>query len=227
MNFDFIISIMFPRCCMGCGILLRKGVLCEPCAAAVSVPRAFFCPQCGSARGSCHPDVFYHLGAAGSYANPVLKALIHSLKFRGRKAAAEPLALLLARYAASSPASLAAFAGHTVVPVPLSRKRLRARGFNQAELIARRFASQLSLPIATRLLARVKHAKPQSETKNLVERKNNIRGCFSVSDPAAAAGKCFILIDDVTTSGATFLEAARALKDAHAARVFALAVAQA
>lgn len=227
MNFDFLISIIFPRRCAGCGTLLRKGVLCEPCDRAVSVPRPFFCFLCGRAGHACSPLAWYHAGAAASYDNPVLKALIHALKFRGVKAAAEPLADLLARSVAASRASLAGLAGHTVVPVPLSRTRLRARGFNQAELIAERFAELLCLPITTRHLVRVKHAKPQSETKNIAERKENIRGCFSVNDPAAVVGKHFILIDDVTTSGATFLEAAHALKDAGAARVVALAVAQA
>ena len=110
--------------------------------------------------------------------------------------------------------------------MPLSKQRYRSRGFNQSELIAGYFAEAFGLSLKTNILMRTLNKKPQSETGNLLERKDNIHGCFSVM-PAAAINKNIILVDDVTTSGTTFLEAAQVLKAGGARRIIALAVSQA
>jgi ComF family protein len=226
--FDFFASLFFPRLCLACGRSLRAGALCSSCRATIAVSRTLFCGECGiplhPVRGNCHPLFPYVLGSAGSYQNRALKELVHALKFRGIAAAAEPLATALVEYATSIDLPLAGF---TVMPIPLSRERLRSRGFNQSERISKIFSERLGLPMDTRSLARVRHAKPQSETKDLVERKENIRGCFAVTERDAVCGKNIVLIDDVTTSGATFLEAARILKEAGAAKIIALAAARA
>lgn len=216
MNFDFFVSLFFPRPCIACGAAIAAGALCEPCRAGIVASRGI---------RISHPAPRCALGAAGTYQNDVLKALIHALKFRGVQAAAEPLADALAACAARLPEACAR--GATVVPVPLSRERLRARGFNQSERIAAIVARRLGLTLDTRALVRIRDTKPQSETRNVAERRENVRGCFAVADPRAVRGEHIILIDDVTTSGTTFLEAARALTDAGAGRIVALAVAQA
>ncbi len=224
MNLDLLAAIFFPRRCAGCGVLLRTGILCEACTCAFPAPRAFFCACCGKPGNACDPRAFYHKGSAGSYDDPLVRSLIHALKFRGRKAAVEPLAELLR---ASVPHAGTAWQGYSVIPLPLSRQRLRVRGFNQAALIAQRFAELSALPFRTDCLLRTRHAKPQSETANAAERQENIRGCFAPAERVLTEGKRFILIDDVTTSGATLHQAAMALKAGGAARVVALTVAQA
>lgn len=224
MNFDFLVSILFPRSCLVCRKSLRAGVLCEACRRTITLHRTLFYGQCGAAR----PPFPYLLGAAGNYENRALKTLIHALKFRGVKAAAEPLADLIEEYILSLKINLD---GHIVMPVPLSPKRFRARGFNQSECIARRLAERLGLRLETKRLVRTKHAKPQSETESVEERRNNIRGCFAVAGAGVGAGtvngKNIVLIDDVTTSGATFFGAAQVLRAAGAAKIFALAAARA
>lgn len=234
MNFDFIASLFFPRICLACERSIREGMLCDGCRRSIKIARELWCAACevplpvGAIGSRCHPSFPYILGAAGNYENNALKALIHALKFRGVQAAAEPLALILAEYASGLALN---FEGFAVVPVPLSRERYRARGFNQAESIATLFAERMGLPLQTSWLARVKHAKPQSETESAAERKENIRGCFAVPDigtgTAAVRGKKIILVDDVSTSGATFLEAASTLKSADAATLIAFAAAKA
>jgi ComF family protein len=216
MNFDFFASLFFPRPCVACGAAIAAGALCEPCFAKIAAVRG---------TNISHPVPACFLGAAGTYQNEVLKALIHALKFRGVQAAAGPLADALAAYAARLPEEYIASA--TVMPIPLSRERLRTRGFNQSERIARMVAERLGLPLDTRSLARTRNTKPQSETRSVAERRENVHGCFVVTDPRAVRGKRILLIDDVTTSGTTFLEATRALTGAGAAPVVALAVAQA
>jgi len=234
MNFELLASVLFPRSCLICRKYLRTDVLCEGCRRTIAVASTSFCGQCGAAlpcadpphisASPCHPAFPYVLGAAGSYDDKALTTLIHSLKFRDMRAAAAPLADLMAEYVLFLKIDLREY---LVMPIPLSRQRFRARGFNQSACIAKRFAEQLLLPLETRCLFRTKHAKPQSETENLKERKGNIRGCFTVVDTEAIRGKNIVLVDDVCTSGATFLEAAQALKSAGAAKIFALAAARA
>lgn len=214
MFFEFITNLFFPRMCLACRDPIGTGVVCGACFEAISLRNA---PPIRSA------DTPYALGAAGNYSDEILQALIHALKFRSIKDAAIPLGKLLVAYAKNIHGDLS---GHTVVPIPLSRRRLRARGWNQSELIAEYFATALELPLELRALARAKHAKPQSETKNVEERAKNILGAFGVPHPELVFGKNIILIDDVSTSGATFLEASRALKQAGAKDILALAVAK-
>ena len=116
------------------------------------------------------------------------------------------------------------------MPIPLSRRRFRARGFNQAEFLARPIADFLELPLDTTTFTRIRHTKPQTETESAAERRENLRGCFAVLDTGnsrAVRGKNILLVDDVTTTGTTFLEAARTLKAAGAGTVYALAAAKA
>lgn len=236
MNFEAILDILFPPECLACGTWLVGGTLCAACRGAIGGPPAIAIKSMdiigggtdGDAGGGC-----YFLGAAGRYHNHVLKTLIHALKFGGIKGAAAPLAEILAHRAQNIMLPLRTF---SVVPIPLSKMRLRERGFNQSTLIAERFANLLGLPLEKNILVRTCHRKPQSRTESLAERRENIRGCFAAQNiiPSAArdaavpqAAKNIILIDDVSTSGSTFREAARALAGAGAEIILALAVAQA
>jgi predicted amidophosphoribosyltransferase len=104
---------------------------------------------------------------------------------------------------------------------------MRERGFNQSMLIAERFSCILKLPLEKDTLVRIAHRKPQSITETVAARRENIRGCFAVCNVIVGEIKNIILIDDVSTSGSTFLEAARALTAAGTEVVIALAVARA
>ncbi len=197
-------------------------------------------------RSPCHPSFPYLLGTAGSYRHAVLASLVRALKFEGITDAAEPLSALLIAYAeqcagfflapahtrhqsiawgAGGPSSAAA--PPIVIPVPLSRRRLLARGFNQAELIARPFAAHFGLALAPHALVRSRHTKPQSEAPSAAARRANVHRCFTVPDPAAIVGRRIVLVDDVATSGATLLEAAQTLRTAGASAILALAAAEA
>lgn len=228
MNLNFFGDIFFPPACVGCGDSLPIGAICEACRKSIDGFDTLFCGICAARlpeqKKICHKDAAYILGAAGRYDDDALRALIHALKFQGIESAAKPLAEILAEYVTRLELDLQGF---IVTPVPLSRKRTRARGFNQSALIACPFAEALGLPFKEHLLTRVQHKRPQSETKDIFERRENIRGCFALADTAAAHDKKIILIDDVTTSGTTFNEAGRVLKNGGAKKILALAVAKA
>jgi ComF family protein len=219
MFLETITKLIFPPICVVCRARISKGAVCTACFASIAVRRDLV----------HNPDFPYALGAAAAYEDPVVQSLIHHLKFRGIRAAAAPLGDLLYNYTVGLSPGLE-FAGCTVVPIPLSRRRERTRGYNQAELVARRFAERAGLALETDLLVRTRHTSPQSEAASIADRRENIRGAFAVADSAAGRAKIcganILLVDDVSTTGATFLDAARALEAASAARIAALAVAK-
>ena len=108
-----------------------------------------------------------------------------------------------------------------VVPVPLHPKRLAERGFNQAELIAKKFCEITSLPLNTKSVQRTRATKRQVDLDS-EQRKINVANAF-LSAPISGS---VLIIDDVTTTGSTFIEVASALKSAGASKVFALAFAK-
>lgn len=228
-NWRSLVELVFPARCLSCGVEVQSGkVICEKCFPAIRFNQTLFCGRCRArmaiSRRICHPNFPYILGAAGNYSDETLKNLIHEFKFRSVKQAAGFLGGLLADYARGIPFPWRLF---LVMPVPLSKKRERKRGFNQSEMIAEVFAKNLGLPIETKVLRRHKNAKPQSEIQGWERRRENVRNCFSVTAPAALKGKNVILIDDVTTSGATLLEAAVTLKKCGVRRIVGLVVAKA
>lgn len=221
------LDFLYPPRCSRCLRRIQSGVLCADCASGVELNRTLFCARCGARLPGgikiCHRDEPCLLGGAVNYDQPAVQALVRDLKFRGLRDAAQPLGEWLAAYASILPARLRENA--VLVPIPLSGRRERSRGFNQSVLIAEVVAGKLGLGLNAELLRRQKHSAPQSDLRSTEERKNNVRGCFSAGEKAR--DKSIILIDDVVTSGSTLREAALALRAAGAKQVLALAAARA
>lgn len=216
MLFDLLTNILFPRICLSCRRTILTGAICDECLEKIDLRKDGL---------NQNATALYASGAATDYSNATVQSLIHHLKFRSISDAAETLGNLMVQWAKNTRLDLDACC--YVMPIPLSRQRRRARGYNQAELIARHFAATLDLPLETHALVRTRHTKPQSETTSISERMHNIHGVFAVRNPDAVRGKNILLIDDVYTSGTTFLEAASVLHEAGAARIIALAAAKA
>lgn len=160
-----------------------------------------------------------------------MKEAIHALKYHSFHAAARPLGRMLAsaiaQLAAQAPADL------LVVPIPLHRSKLAQRGFNQARSLAREAIAALRithpqwrLTLASRTLMRLRATESQAGLTPR-QRRLNVRGAFSVSDPAAVTMKHVLLIDDILTTGATTRAAARALAQAGAASIWVATLARA
>ena len=111
-----------------------------------------------------------------------------------------------------------------IIPVPLHRRRLRWRGFNQAELLAA--ALDLQIPLEPAILKRKRYTKPQVSMRDRRARKENLRDAFVVTDARAVRGKTILLVDDVITTGSTLAYCAAALKHAGAQHVYCLVVAR-
>ena len=111
-----------------------------------------------------------------------------------------------------------------LAPVPVSGKRVRSRGYNQSELLARHVSRVVDIPVMPTLLWRVRDTGPQARAATETERRQNVAGAFEAS--AQTAGMRVLLIDDVMTTGSTLNACASALKEAGAEWVGALVLAR-
>jgi ComF family protein len=168
---------------------------------------------CGRCRRQLSP--FAQGASLGPFEGP-LRSLLHALKYEGRRRAARQLGEALA----GEPGVRRLLAADArLLPVPLHPARRRARGFNQAELLARALARHAAgCDVVTGVLAR--HRDTPSQTGlGAAQRRRNVRGAFAVRRPSLVAGRRLVLVDDVFTTGATARECARALHAADAREV--------
>lgn len=223
---DTVLDILFPLHCADCGAIVKTGMLCAACRERVHIHSTFFCGMCRArlpgTKKICHRETPFLLAAATDYTDAV-RALVKSLKFRGVRGASASLGDMLVEYLERLPH----FEGPWIVaPVPLGKKRLRTRGFNQAEILAERAAHRLGFALRTDILERAVETKPQTEAQSKEERLENLHGAFAAR-PGSCRGFSVILVDDVCTSGATLAAAARTLRSAGAKKVIGLVAAKA
>ncbi len=165
--------------------------------------------------------VFTRASAYGSY-DAGLRDLVHLLKYERVRPAAD----VLGRMVAEVVADLAEAFGPeppVAIAVPLHASKLRQRGFNQSELIARAMLKlhPAALDVKLNTVALVRHRATESQTGlTPPQRRENMRGAFRVEQRDQIAGRDILLVDDVFTTGTTASECARVLRKAGAARVF-------
>lgn len=231
--FHYILELFFPRQCAVCGAFDED--LCAACAAKLE-PSRFSCLFCGTENGSgrtCYsclatPElaqrdkqkyVLDGFTASVSYHDKNTQTIITAFKYRNHRALAKPLAAIMRQ----SFSEVTAPKNALLLPLPLAPKRFRERGYNQAALLARELNALSGIPVDDSLLIKIKHTPQQAKAKSREARFEQIKNAFTVRPAESAsliAGKRIILIDDVTTSGATLNEAARVLKESGARSVW-------
>jgi len=203
---DFVLDLLFPRRCIGCGV--EGDFLCSHCRELLPRPES-----AGVANGQDRDlltslddlqSVFLYQGLA--------REAVHYLKYRNMKALARPLAQLMADYLESNP-----MPADVLTVVPMHSKRLRKRGYNQAELLARELSRLIQVPLVKGALARLRNT-PSQVSMSASERRSNVEGAFQCRGHVFQ-GKDVLLIDDVCTTGATLNACAAALKEAGARSV--------
>ncbi len=207
---------LLPQDCYVCGQGSGDRLVCTACEADLPHLAGPLCPICalpaadGTLCGACQmaPPHFDATSAVFRYAFPV-EHLVQGLKYRHRLPLAGWLADALVRRIGSAGVDC-------ILPLPLSAQRMRERGFNQAQEIARPLARQLGLPLVSDACARVLDTAPQASLP-WKARQANIRNAFECR--IDLTGKAIAVIDDVMTTGATLNEFARMLKLHGAARV--------
>ena len=222
-----------PCCCALCGCS-GASVLCAACRRRYLAPPAPRCRQCammlpaGAAASLCgnclrRPPAFDAAVVVTDYAPP-LDRLVLDLKFGAQLALAPLFGNLLAEAMQLQPRTAWP---DLLAPVPLGRRRLVERGFDQALEVGRRLARELGLPLEAGLLQRCRDTAPQTLLAP-GERRANLRPAFTV--PPASLGRVrgqhIGIVDDVITTGVTLDELAATLKRAGAARVTCLAFAR-
>lgn len=214
---DYVLEMLFPRRCFGCG--RENKTLCETCIETF--------PPALAEQGD---SVAY---APFLYRHPPLKKALWALKFKGDTEIARLCAALLYDRLVPLLEEYASYRGvkmPLLVPVPISRRRRWARGYNQTELIARELArldGGSSFELACGVLRKIKDVPPQTTLREKTARMKNIEGCFAIAQNSATRirGRDVIVLDDIFTTGATFGEAKRVLKHARARTVICVAVA--
>lgn len=232
-----IADMILPPRCITCGVILAEHLplpFCPQCTAGIRFIRSPLCPRCGipfttpekedRLCGEClvTERPFALARAVGLYEETLLAA-IHLFKYRGRIGIGKILGSIMADFAGGiwDRKDLS-----VVMPVPLHRKRLRERGFNQSVILARAIAKRFDLPLDFWTLRREVFTKPQVGLGH-EERSVNVRGAFIVRKRERTTGERILLVDDVYTTGSTLAECTGTLLHAGADSVAILTLARA
>ncbi len=220
-----LVALAIPPRCPGCGVAVEEDHrFCATCWSALRFLGDPACAACGlpmaidqgpgmrCAPCLTRPRVHDGVRAAVAY-GPVARDVALKLKYGGRLALATTMARLMMRHLSMDATCL--------IPVPLHRRRLWTRGYNQSVLIADALGRMRGVPVLRDTLRRSR-ATPPLRGMDGRARVKTVRGAFVVADPAAVAGQSVVLVDDVHTSGATVDACATALLRAGAARVMVL-----
>ncbi len=269
---NFILDTLFPISCLSCG---KHGAwLCDSCLEKIPLRIEQACPVCeklitpdGRVCSNCWEESPLNGLLAASYYETEIKSeqprqyqfiasfqerglvsqIVHYYKYRFVRDLRVPLGKVILKSLFNSQLPLPDF----IIPVPLHKRRLRRRGFNQAELLADYLSDNLTpgfkIPVLNNFLIRQKHTRPQMEIKNYKKRKNNIQNAFSVNNQIETTAGCIhcdrnkysllkpesilknkiiLLVDDIATTGSTLFECAKTLKQNGAKEVYAVVVAR-
>ncbi len=229
---DGLLAVLIAPSCAACGAALAEptqGPVCRACWHGIVAFTPPLCVRCGdplptwrilSLAASTCPRCRRrraHIAssrAIGAY-DGSLRAIVHALKYGGRRSLACGLGRLVRRHCQGVIAD-----ADVVVPVPLHRRRQRQRGFNQAAELAR----HLDLPMLP-ALRRIR-ATPSQTDLPAARRHANVRDAFAIRRGMDVRGTCVVLVDDVSTTGATLEACARVLVDAGAREVRAVTAAR-
>jgi ComF family protein len=214
-NKEFFLDLIFPKFCLGCK---KEGIfLCQDCFSVLEISTTH-----QKFRGKYLDDLYFPL----DYGNFLSKKLIQNFKYPPliRELKRELALAIISHFLLLDKKPV--FSDFVLIPIPLAKKKLKWRGFNQAEEIGKELAEFLKIPLISDCLVKIKENKAQVELSEK-ERKENVRGVFFVKNKEKIVGKKILLVDDVFTTGATMEEAARVLKEAGAKKIVGIVVAKA
>jgi ComF family protein len=226
---SWVLYVLLPRTCFCCGTdMARKDAnpLCPVCMKDLKPLSGLVCRRCGLPLPdggafcyNCRGSKRFKCSRIRSSLNftRASRSLVHSFKYDGYIYLASFFAPLMNKTFQSNPEF---FEADILVPVPIHKSRLKKRGFNQAELLARGLSCFCGVP-AAEVLERKKNTDSQTSLGKK-ERAENIKEAFACRDKAAVKNKAVILIDDVCTTSATLEECARVLRAAGAREVLAI-----
>ncbi len=223
-----MLLLLYPNRCPVCDRVLPDALICPQCVRKLKYISQPVCCSCGKPLESAVMEYCadctktrheYRQGrAVFSYQGPV-RGILYRYKYSNRRDYTEFLASEAARLYGSWAGGLGI---SMVIPVPLSAERKRRRGYNQADLFARRFAALCGLPYHPQMLIRTRNTVPQKEL-SAIERKNNLKNAFKINENVVNL-KRILLIDDIYTTGSTIDAAALVLKQSGVKEIYYLCI---
>ena len=223
-SYEGLCQLLFPLRCPVCdGIVWPWGEkACLECLEQLKMAVPPWCMKCGKklpAQGEYCPDCgkksHEFIRGRGLYEYGIAAMPIYRFKYGGRQEYAGFFGEQMAEYLGDF---IRGVGPDALVPIPLHRKRLAARGYNQAELLAKVLGRQLGLPVSSGFLVREKNTRPL-KYENAGDRQNNLKKAFNIAQNDVKL-KRVVLIDDIYTTGSTVDEAARTLKAAGVQEVY-------
>ena len=210
---DLIAHLLYPWKCVFCESVLKDTDICRECEEKLPYTVGDSAMQKFPFIDKCVSPLYY---------KDKVRASVHRYKFGGCSAYSRRYAALMSDCVENN---LDCRSSDVISWIPLSKKRLRQRGYDQARLIAEEIAAKTGLP-CRQLLQKVKNNSAQSLTRDAKQRRENVAGVYALDDGADVSGLRILLVDDVVTTGATMSEAARILRKEGAKSVFGVTLAR-
>lgn len=239
---NFLLDLLFPKFCFGCN---KEGVyFCDDCRATVDISEFQYClcdrnpvrlgpeqkdnGKCDRCRHKELSGLYFALAYKEKF---LVKKLIHQFKYQPYiKDLAKTLAgLLVEHFVISGKNTDEIWENAVLIPAPIHMKKLRERGYNQAEELAKELAKVLQIPVISDYLIKIKSTRPQMELSK-EQREKNLSGAFALNKNCSSSGleqfSKVYLVDDVYTTGSTMQECAKILCEAGAKSVWGICLAR-
>lgn len=209
----FILEILFPTKCLGCGI--KEEILCDNCIQKIHIAER---------------ETDQNILAVFDYRDETIKKAIWELKYHHKRYLGEKLGQLLYEFLIEDISDLRiGVPGRSIyiIPVPISNNKTKIRGYNQSLAIAKGFCAKLDkvFELKNKIVCKKIDNAPQAKISNKKQRLENVKGVFEIKNKEIVKGRTIIVIDDVTTTGGTITEIMKILKKAGAKKVVGFAVA--
>jgi len=223
-------DIIFPRLCLYCQRKIARGYLCPDCREKITYLKPPLCRYCAKPAGQnageicrvcaqkTHP--YTRALSVTAYKEPLV-SLIHLFKYKNHDYLAELLGFLMAKRLAKTGFSINDY--HYITPVPMHRHKLKERGYNQAELLARELSNYFKIPVVNDIIFAAYLTSSQTKLKGK-ERRENKAGVFIVKEDVS--NKNIVVVDDIFTTGATAYSCCQALKKKGADKITVLTLAK-
>ncbi len=233
----FLLELFFPSFCLGCQ---KEGTyLCDDCKATLDISEHNYClcnknplrlpPNNASGKCQrCQDKKLSGLYSALPYKEKFLtKKLIYQFKYEPYiKNLAKPLASIMVEHLIVTGHNKESIWENAILlPIPMQLKKLKNRGYNQAEELAKELAKVLQIPVIANNLVKIRATLPQMKL-SAKDRQENLKGAFFIKNTSEIKNKKIFLVDDVYTTGSTMEECANVLRTSGAKQVWGIAIAR-
>mgnify|MGYP001048084411 CR=1 FL=1 len=228
--FGMLLDLFYPRRCPVCDKAVKPfgSLICEACSTKIKYVKSPYCQKCGKEFKDkrsffchdCNSKAHNYDRGMALFAYPGVADSIYRFKYRGRQ---EYAAYYGERMAYMLGSRIASLHPDALIPVPIHPSRKRARGYNQAEVLAKEIGRNLNIPVDTTLIKRVRKTEPKKDL-SVQERQNNLKKAFKICHNDVKLST-IIIIDDIYTTGSTIDAMAYELRQAGIKHIYFAALA--